>query len=46
MKMYFQSFLKLNSHLKIFLSIMFLIAAALALHQFIWQPSVAQSSET
>ena len=41
----FLKFWKLYSHLKIFFVIRILIAAALAFHQFIWWPSVAQSSE-
>ena len=45
MRRKFLTFLKLNSHLKFSWWFVFLIAAALAFHRFIWWSSAAQSSE-
>ena len=45
-KMYFWSFLKVNSHCKFSSLFVFLIVTALVVHRFIGRPSVAQSSET
>ena len=45
-KMYFRSFFKLNSHLKMFFVIRVSNCCSASIHQFIWWPIVAQSSKT
>ena len=45
-KMYFRSFFKLNSHLKMFFVIRVSNCCSASIHQFIWWLIVTQSSET